>query len=180
MLLSDYEVWSQSSSGSQRILLGMGCFFGAQAHLAGLEGVLETTVGKATGTQVTDATGLPVTNLVPLEVVDVLFDPDVVSLSELLASFFEYHHCFLDPEIYTPAHVRSCIFATNNEQLETAETLRHRYGQRADSALGLSLSTVVGLVKRYELADESLQEYHRKHPGAIEHKRSNGLTMHAL
>jgi peptide-methionine (S)-S-oxide reductase len=177
LTLCDYEDGHSSEIGTNRVLLGMGCFFGAEHHLSGLNGVLKTTVGRATGTGMKDGAGVVLDDLVPMEVVDVTFDPEILSFDEILKSFFENHHCFMDPEIYTPKHVRSCIFVIHDQQVQSACLVREEYSKQAETRLGFKLSTVIGIIESYQMTDDSLQSYHTKHPGAIEHKRSNGLLL---
>lgn len=76
----------------ERIILGSGCFWGAQDILRKIAGILRTEVGYAGGNLVdpkypqvkTGATG-------HAEVVDVHFDPKMVSLEKILDVFFRMH-----------------------------------------------------------------------------------------
>lgn len=176
--LEDLLETIESNQYLSRVFLGMGCFFGAEAHLSRIPGVVRTSVGKATSTSVVDVSGDQISDLVPLEVVDVIFDTTMVSMGDLLASFFEHHHCFIDPDIYTPKHVRSCIFTTTDDQREVALRIRDRYQNVSMTTHNLPLSTVLGKIERFNPEEEGLQQYFRKHPDAIEHKRPNALFGH--
>ncbi|MCV5390072.1 peptide-methionine (S)-S-oxide reductase MsrA, partial [Escherichia coli] len=76
----------------QQILLGMGCFWGAERLFWQLDGVVSTSVGYAGGFTpnptyeevCTGKTG-------HTEVVRVVFDERVISLAQLLAVFWEKH-----------------------------------------------------------------------------------------
>ncbi|NMU18437.1 peptide-methionine (S)-S-oxide reductase MsrA, partial [Vibrio parahaemolyticus] len=80
------------TSHQQQILLGMGCFWGAERVFWQLDGVVSTSVGYAGGYTpnptyeevCTGKTG-------HTEVVRVVFDERVISLEKLLAVFWEKH-----------------------------------------------------------------------------------------
>lgn len=78
--------------GCEEILLGMGCFWGAERHFWQLPGVVNTAVGYAGGT-----TPNPTYDEVcsgrtgHAEIVRVVYDPAVLSLEQLLKSFWEAH-----------------------------------------------------------------------------------------
>ena len=76
----------------QSIILGLGCFWGAERIFWDLEGVYVTAVGYSAGvtknpTYQEVCTGLTGHN----EVVLVVFDPEIISLDELLKTFWESH-----------------------------------------------------------------------------------------
>lgn len=97
----------------QQILLGMGCFWGAERVFWQLNGVISTSVGYAGGYTpnptyeevCTGKTG-------HTEVVRVVFDERVISLEKLLAVFWEKH----DP---TQGCVKVTIWAHNTVRLFT-------------------------------------------------------------
>lgn len=104
--------------------LAGGCFWGLQASLGQLSGVIKTTVGYTGGTTpdptyetvVTDKTGYA-------EAIQVVFDPTKLSYRDLLSHFFSIH----DPTSpHHPAkgaevHYRSAIFYHSPEQRRIAE-----------------------------------------------------------
>ena len=124
--------------GMKELLLGMGCFWGAERLFWKLDGVYTTAVGYAGGytpyptyeETCTAQTG-------HTEVVRVVYDPSVISLEQLLKTFWENH----DPtqqmrqgnDIGT--QYRSAIYTFDEEQLTAAQRSRDAY-QRALSEQG--------------------------------------------
>ena len=80
----------------KKIYMAGGCFWGAEKAFQKLDGVIETTVGYANGhvenptykLVCTDTTGYR-------ETVEVVYDPETVSLNTLLEAFF----LFVDPTV---------------------------------------------------------------------------------
>ena len=105
----------------ERALLAGGCFWGMQALLRRLPGVLATRVGY-TGGEVSNATYRH--HGTHAEAVEVLFDPDRLSYRQLLEFFFQIH----DPTTRNrqgndvgPSY-RSAIFATSDAQRRIAQS----------------------------------------------------------
>ncbi|EAQ64632.1 peptide methionine sulfoxide reductase, partial [Marinomonas sp. MED121] len=81
------------TSNEERVVLGMGCFWGAERKLWNTPGVIVTSVGYAGGYTLnptyeevcTGATG-------HTEVVNVIFDREQTSLDEVLRVFWENHN----------------------------------------------------------------------------------------
>ncbi|MFN3338491.1 MAG: peptide-methionine (S)-S-oxide reductase MsrA [Dietzia sp.] len=167
--------------GYESIVLGMGCFWGAEKILWQLEGVWTTAVGYAGGwtpnptyeETCTGATG-------HTEVVLVVFDPEVLPVERLLATFFEWH----DPtqgmrqgnDMGT--QYRSAVFATTPEQLAAARRLGAAYQKELDAAGHGPLTTEFGLLAEvrsgeFAYAEDYHQQYLLKNPGGYDcHVRS--------
>lgn len=104
----------------ERALLAGGCFWGMQALLRRLPGVLATRVGY-TGGEVPNATYRH--HGMHAEAVEVVFDPERLPYRQLLEFFFQIH----DPT--TPnrqgndvgTSYRSAIFATSDAQRQIAQ-----------------------------------------------------------
>ena len=123
--------------GLEQIVLGSGCFWGTEELFWQLPGVYTTAVGYAGGVTpnptyeevCTGRTG-------HTEAVLVVFDPAVVSLDEILRTFWETH----DPtqgmrqgnDIGT--QYRSAVYATTPSQLEAALATRSVYAPRLAAA----------------------------------------------
>lgn len=111
----------------ERATFGAGCFWGVEALYRRTPGVIATAVGYSGGhiqnpsyKQVcTDTTG-------HAEVVDVVFDPSVISFEQLARTFFENHDATQvdrqGPDYGT--QYRTAIFAHNDAQRAAAERLK--------------------------------------------------------
>ncbi|WP_374546205.1 peptide-methionine (S)-S-oxide reductase MsrA [Rhodoblastus sp.] len=154
--------------GMERILFGMGCFWGAERKFwqAG-EGVYVTAVGYAGG-----STPHPTYEEVcsghtgHTEVVLVVYDPKKIELSRLLAIFWESH----DPtqgmrqgnDIGT--QYRSAIYTTDDAQQKAAERSKELY-QQALSAHGHgAITTEIAPAGEFYFAEDYHQQYLAKNP----------------
>lgn len=106
----------------ERALLAGGCFWGMQALLRRLPGVLSTRVGYSGG-EVENATYRNHGN--HAETVEIVFDPDRIRYRDLLEFFFQIH----DPTTRNrqgndigPSY-RSAIFYTDDEQRRIAQAV---------------------------------------------------------
>lgn len=108
----------------QAILAG-GCFWGMEAKLKHISGVVKTMVGYTGGHAENpnyrdvcrDKTG-------HAEAVQVEYDPKVLSYQALLEAFFSFHDptlCEANSRSYASQY-RSAIFVANEDERETAET----------------------------------------------------------
>jgi peptide-methionine (S)-S-oxide reductase len=150
----------------KRATFAAGCFWGVEASLREIEGVVKTRVGYTGGRTVdpsyeqvcADATG-------HAEAVDVWFDPDVVSYDELLKAFWSVH----DPT--TPnrqgwdfgSQYRSSIFFHDAEQDRVAIASR----DERQKALSRPIVTEIVAASAFYDAEEYHQRYFEKHGGAV-------------
>lgn len=154
--------------GFAAIVLGLGCFWGAERKFWQLpEGVFVSAVGYAGGftpnpTYEEVCTGQTGHN----EVVLVVFDPAVLPLESVLRTFFESH----DPtqgmaqgnDVGT--QYRSGIYVADEAQRETAEAVRAAYGPvLAASGYGPITTEIVPL-KEFFFAEGYHQQYLAKNP----------------
>src|SRR5262245_59518644 len=104
----------------ERAVLAGGCFWGVQDLIRRLDGVLSTRVGY-TGGSIPRATYRNHGN--HAEAVEIVFDPAVISIRQLLEFFFQVH----DPSTRNRqgndigASYRSAIFYTTEQQKQIAE-----------------------------------------------------------
>lgn len=167
--------------GHDSIVLGMGCFWGAEKILWQLDGVWTTAAGYAGGwtpnpsyeETCTGATG-------HTEAVLVVFDPAVLPVERLLATFFEWH----DPtqgmrqgnDMGT--QYRSAVFTTTQEQAEVARRLGETYQKELEAAGYGRLTTEFGMLDevrsgQFYYAEDYHQQYLLKNPGGYDcHVRS--------
>ena len=153
--------------GLERIVLGVGCFWGAEKKFWELEGVYTTSVGYAGGT-----TPNPTYEEVcsgrtgHTEVVLVVFDPWKVSLETVLQVFWESH----DPtqgmrqgnDVGT--QYRSAIFYQGDAQRRGAETSRDGYQRALTEAGHDAITTEIAPAGPYYYAEAYHQQYLAKNP----------------
>lgn len=109
---------------TKTILLGAGCFWSKEYHLARLPGVIATRTGYAGGHTV-DPTYVQVCqkDTGHAEVVEVTYDPEIRSTAALLVEFFTLHNFKIDRGRGVGQY-RSAIFSLkDDEQLVTARGL---------------------------------------------------------
>jgi peptide-methionine (S)-S-oxide reductase len=153
----------------EEVLLGLGCFWGAERLFWQLPGVVVTAVGYAGGYTpnptyhevCTGRTG-------HTEVVRVLFDTSVISREDLLRHFWEGH----DPTQGmrqgndTGTQYRSAIYHATDEMRQAAEVTREAY-QAALRAGGksASITTEIRPMEAFYYAEDYHQQYLDKNPG---------------
>ncbi|MCP3140042.1 peptide-methionine (S)-S-oxide reductase MsrA [Pyxidicoccus xibeiensis] len=154
--------------GMQEVVLGLGCFWGAERKFYQTPGVYSTAVGYAAGltpnpTYREVCSGQTGHN----EVVRVVFDPKKLSFEELLRVFWESH----DPtqgmrqgnDVGT--QYRSGIYYTSEAQKRAAEASRDAY-QKALQAKGFdAISTEILPAPPFYYAEDYHQQYLEKNPG---------------
>jgi peptide-methionine (S)-S-oxide reductase len=155
--------------GLERILFGMGCFWGAERKFwqAG-EGVHVTAVGYAGGSTQNPTYEEVCSGLTGhAEVVQVVYDPEKIALARLLALFWESH----DPtqgmrqgnDIGT--QYRSAIYMTSDAQRKGAESSKEMYQQAlADHGFG-AITTEIRPTGQFYFAEAYHQQYLAKNPG---------------
>lgn len=154
-------------AGMAEIILGLGCFWGAERRFWQTPGVYTTAVGYAGGYTPNPGYEEVCSGLTGhTEVVRVVFDPATVSVEDLLKVFWEAH----DPtsgmrqgnDVGT--QYRSAIYAADEAQLETVLASRDRY-QLALSAAGYGeITTEIALAGPFYYAEDVHQQYLAKVP----------------
>ncbi|HRE61895.1 MAG TPA: peptide-methionine (S)-S-oxide reductase MsrA [Micropepsaceae bacterium] len=158
---------------------GLGCFWGAERLFWKQKGVHSTSVGYAAGltpnpTYEEVCTGRTGHN----EVVQVVFDPKVVSFAELVKLFFENH----DPtqgmrqggDIGT--QYRSGIYVHSAAQRATAETARAEYAARLKAEGFGAVTTEILDVPAFYYAEDYHQQYLDKNPDGYCGLGGTGVT----
>ncbi len=154
--------------GMEEIIVGLGCFWGAERKFWQLKGVHVTAVGYAAGytpnpTYEEVCSGRTGHN----EVVKVVFDPKIVSLEQVLACFWESH----DPtqgmrqgnDVGT--QYRSGIYTTSAAQKEAALASKASY-EKALKARGYGpITTEILDAPAFYYAEDYHQQYLAKNPG---------------
>ncbi len=153
--------------GMQQLVVGMGCFWGAERLFWQLDGVYTTAVGYAGGFTpnptyeevCSGSTG-------HAEVVLVVFDPQKVSLENVLKTFWEGH----DPtqgmrqgnDMGT--QYRSAIYYSDDAQREAAEASRGAYQRELTAAGHGEITTELAKAGPFYYAESYHQQYLHKVP----------------
>lgn len=158
---------AEAPDGFETIVVAMGCFWGAERVFWKLDGVWNTAVGYAGG-QTPNPTYEEACSgrTGHTEVVRIVFDPKVITLSEILKTFWENH----DPtqgmrqgnDIGT--QYRSAIYTTTPEQLEAARQSASDY-EKALVAQGYDrVTTEIKPLSDFYYAEDYHQQYLAKNP----------------
>jgi peptide-methionine (S)-S-oxide reductase len=166
--------------GFKTVLLGMGCFWGAERLLWKIPGVHVTAAGYSGGLTPNPTYHETTTGLTGhTEVVRVVYDPAVVGLETLLKAFFEAH----DPtqgmrqgnDIGTT--YRSAIYLDDPADLAIARRARDLY-QAALIAAGRTdkITTEIAEAGPFYFAEDVHQQYLAKNPGGYCGLRGTGVS----
>lgn len=155
------------ATGAQKAMFGLGCFWGAEKCFWQLPGVLNTAVGYAAG-----LTPNPTYNEVCSgqtghnEVVQVVFDPEVINYKTLLVAFFQAHNPTQGMQQGNDrgTQYRSGIYTYSNEQGQSAHSMRERYRQRLFDAGHDAITTEIIDAPAFYFAEEAHQQYLAKNP----------------
>ncbi len=166
----------QAPAHHDSIVLGMGCFWGAEKRMSSLPGVIDVESGYANGEiEAEYRTILAHESRRRLgltdkrnhtEVVKVTFDTRATDLESVLIRFWESH----DPTQGdrqgndVGSNYRSAIYTHSATQLATAQKTRERY-QQALSAKGFAnITTEIAALDNYTPAEAYHQDYLVKNP----------------
>jgi peptide-methionine (S)-S-oxide reductase len=155
-------------AGMEMVIFGMGCFWGAERKFWQLNGVFSTSVGYAAGytpnpTYKEVCSGMTGHN----EVVLVVYDPKVISYSDLLKTFWESHNPTqgMRQGNASGTQYRSGIYVYSPEQKKLAEASRDAYQQELKKAGYGEITTEILDAPEYYYAEDYHQQYLAKNPG---------------
>ena len=154
--------------GTEQVIFGLGCFWGAERIFWQTEGVFSTSVGYAAGytpnpTYEEVCSGRTGHN----EVVLVVYHPTGVSFQALLRKFWEGH----DPTQGmrqgndTGTQYRSGIYCYTPEQKIAAEASRDAFQMELSKAGYPEITTEILDAPEYYYAEDYHQQYLAKNPG---------------
>lgn len=163
----------------ETLLIGMGCFWGAERKFWSIEGVFTTAVGYGAGmtpnpTYEEVCSGRTGHN----ELVMVVFDPNVVSVNALLKVFFESHNPTqgMRQGNDTGTQYRSGVYYTNEGQKVAAEKAKSLFeGALKESNLG-PVTTEIQAAPVFYYAEEYHQQYLAKNPNGYCGLGGTGVT----
>ena len=163
----------------QQLIVGMGCFWGAERSFWQIPGVYSTAVGYCAGHTPNPAyeevcSGRTGHN----EVVLVVFDPEKVSFEELLKAFWEGH----DPTQGMcqgndrGTQYRSGIYCSDAAQQAAAEASRNVYAAMLSKAGYDPITTEILPAGPFYYAEGYHQQYLAKNPGGYCGLGGTGVT----
>jgi peptide-methionine (S)-S-oxide reductase len=165
--VNDHRIRPPFPDGLETLVVGMGCFWGAERRFWQAEGVYSTAVGYAGGYTPNPSYEEVCTGLTGhTEVVLVVFAPDRISLETVLKLFWEGH----DPtqgmrqgnDMGT--QYRSAIYYSDDAQREAAETTRNAYQRALTDAGRGKITTEIAQLREFYYAEDYHQQYLAKVP----------------
>lgn len=159
------------------IVLGMGCFWGAEKRMGEIPGVLDVESGYAGG----DLPGVGYQQILNheqlllkgrttarnhAEVIKVTFDPEKVTLETVLAKFWENHNPTQGDRQGNDvgSNYRSAIYYHDETQKDVALNTQKAYQQALSTAGYGAITTETMPLKNYITAEEYHQNYLQKNP----------------
>ncbi|MGZ0019275.1 peptide-methionine (S)-S-oxide reductase MsrA [Nitrosomonas sp. wSCUT-2] len=159
------------------IVLGMGCFWGAEKRMSEIPGVIDVESGYAGG----DIPGVGYQQILNhermllagrttarnhAEVIKVTFDPAQVSLQTVLAKFWENHNPTQGDRQGNDvgSNYRSAIYYHDEAQKALALSTQQAYQQALSAAGYGAITTEILLLRNYITAEEYHQDYLQKNP----------------
>ncbi len=173
------------------LVLGMGCFWGAEKRMHSLPGVVDVIAGYAGGdianpsyetlhnTEAAIDAGKSIKN--HAEVVKVLFDPQQTTAERVLSKFWESH----DPTqgnrqgADVGSNYRSAIYYRTEDEKQLAEKTRTVY-QANLKAAGVkgAITTEIAPLRNYTNAEDYHQDYLLKNPSGYCGLGGTGVAYH--
>ncbi len=164
-------------AANESIVLGMGCFWGAEKRMGEIPGVLDVESGYAGGDAIRadyyDVLGLEKRirrgksdQRNHAEVVKVSFDPQQVTLERVLIGFWQNHNPTQGDRQGNDvgSNYRSAIYTTNGVQRRVALRTRDTYQQALTAAGYGPITTEIAPLRHYNRAEEYHQDYLKKNP----------------
>lgn len=150
---------------TETITLGAGCFWCTEAVFQRVNGVVSVVSGYAGG-QISNPTYREVTSGLTghAEVVQVTFDPTVITLERILEVFWKTH----DPTTLNRqgadvgTQYRSAIFYHNEKQKNTAERLKQALN--SEKIWDQPIVTEISAFKAFYMAEAYHQNYYNNNP----------------
>jgi peptide methionine sulfoxide reductase msrA/msrB len=179
IIMGAYAMEKTAPPGSDKdyIVLGMGCFWGAEKRMGEIPGVIDVQSGYAGG----DLTGVGYQEILNheralrtgktkarnhAEVVKVTFNPGKVTLETVLSKFWENHNPTQGDRQGNDvgSNYRSAIYYHDASQKTTALATQSAYQKALDAAGYGKITTEVLPLKNYITAEEYHQNYIKKNP----------------
>lgn len=166
-----------TSIQTESIVLGMGCFWGAEKRLSEVNGVVDVESGYAGGDD-KNAGYYEVLGLEKAiksgqssaknhaEVIKVTFNPGLVNLKQILITFWENHNPTQGNRQGNDVgtNYRSAIYTTSEAQMKIAEETKAQYQTALTQAGFGKITTEIAPLRNYISAEDYHQDYLAKNP----------------
>ena len=176
---------NQSTSHLEKIVLGSGCFWGAEKGYEELPGVVDAVSGYADGYGVRPSYR-EITKFINkfnpnnhAEVVEVTYNRNIITTEELLQHYFESH----DPTLVNQqgndigTQYRSIVLYTNKQQEKVVEKLISEYQQLLSNSGYGQIATIVKSLDKFYRAENYHQDYIAKNPNGYCPDHSTGIRF---
>ena len=174
-----------ATSHSEKIILGSGCFWGAEKGYEAMPGVLDAVSGYADGKGVRP-TYREITKLKNkfnvnnhAEVVEVTYNKNLISTEQLLMHYFESH----DPTQINKqgndvgTQYRSIILYSTDQQKQAADQVLGSYQGLLTAAGYGEIATLVKPIQKFYKAEKYHQDYIAKNPNGYCPDHSTGVRF---
>ena len=176
---------TQSTIHLEKIVLGSGCFWGAEKGYEALNGVVDAVSGYADGDGVKPSYR-EITKFKNkfnpnnhAEVVEVTYNKNLISLEDLIIHYLESH----DPTQFNRqgndigTQYRSIILYTNEEQKKVIERVIQTFQKLLSNAGYGSIATLVKPIDKFYMAENYHQDYIAKNPNGYCPDHSTGVKF---
>jgi len=153
--------------GAEIAIFGMGCFWGAEKIFWQLEGVHSTAVGYAAGPTPNPTYGEVCSGQTGhAEVVQVVFDPEIISYDLMLKNFWESHNPTqgMRQGNDSGTQYRSGIYVSSDAQRTAAGASLAAYQQRLTASNLGTITTEILDAPKFYYAEDYHQQYLAKNP----------------
>ena len=176
---------NQSTSHLERIVLGSGCFWGAEKGYEALPGVVDAVSGYADGYGIRPSYR-EITKFINkfnpnnhAEVVEVTYNKNIITTEKLLQHYFESH----DPTLLNQqgndigTQYRSIVLYTTKQQQRVIENLISEYQQLLSNSGYGQIATIVKSLDEFYKAENYHQDYITKNPNGYCPDHSTGIRF---
>ena len=176
---------NQSTSQLEKIVLGSGCFWGAEKGYEALPGVVDAVSGYADGYGIRPSYR-EITKYINkfnpnnhAEVVEVTYNKNIITTEDLLKHYFESH----DPTLVNQqgndigTQYRSTVLYTNKQQQRVVESLISEYQQLLSNSGYGQIATIVKSLDEFFRAENYHQDYIAKNPNGYCPDHSTGIKF---
>lgn len=163
---------ADNQPAAETVVLGMGCFWGAEKRMGEIPGVIKTEVGYAGGTsksptyETVSKEGHSNQATTHAEALRVTYDSHVTTLEKVLAAFWQNHNPTQGNRQGNDvgSNYRSAIFYNSATQQQAAAHTRDIYQQALTKAGLGKITTEITPLKAFYLAESYHQQYLKKNP----------------